>query len=296
MIQGNDTRVIDVVHPVCCGLDVHKDSVSACLLFHDAGGCERSEVKEFGTYTDELIRLREWLQGHDCPVVAMESTGVYWRPVHNILEDHIRVILVNPRDIKNLPGRKTDISDSKWIAGLLKHGLLRGSFIAPKEVRQWRDLTRLRRRYVQTAADYRRRVQKLFESANIKIDSVVTDLFGASGRLKRSDVEIFRAIQGFFKDHHRFQLRSLLKTVHHLEGEIAHLDAQIKLLTAEQENILERLKEIPGIAEIASRDILAEIGPTLGFSIVCIPGSLVRSVPRQQSKCRKKNEWKKSCF
>lgn len=178
MVRRDDSKIIEVVHSVCCGLDVHKDTVSAHLIFQDAQGVEQSDVKEFGTFTDDLIRMREWLLSHECPVLAMESTGVYWRPVYNILESDLRVILVNPRDMKNVPGRKTDISDSKWLAGLLKHGLVRGSFIPPQEVRQWRDLTRMRRRYVQTAADYRRRTQKLFETANIKIDSVVADLLG----------------------------------------------------------------------------------------------------------------------
>jgi len=287
MVRKDDSRIIEVVHSVCCGLDVHKDKVSAYLIFYDANGNEQSDVKEFGTFTDDLIRMREWLLAHACPVLAMESTGVYWRPVYNILEDYLRVILVNPRDMKNVPGRKTDISDSKWLAGLLKHGLLRGSFIPPREVRQWRDLTRMRRRYVQTASDYRRRTQKLFESANIKIDSVVADLFGVSGRhlmnllvsgqeislsavqsciqgrLKRSDMEIFRAIQGFFNDHHRFQLRSLLRMVQHLEDEIACISNQIRSLMSGHEDVLERLKETHGISEIASRDILAELGPTL---------------------------------
>lgn len=287
MIQDNDSKIIEVVHSVCCGLDVHKDKVSAYLIFHDARGNEQSDVREFGTFMDDLIQMREWLLDHECPVLAMESTGVYWRPVYNVLEEYLRVILVNPRDIKNVPGRKTDISDSKWIAGLLKHGLLRGSFIPPQEVRQWRDLTRMRKRYVQTAADYRRRTQKLFESANIKIDSVVSDLFGVSGRhlmdllvseqeltltavqrcirgrLKRSDVEIFRAIQGFFADHHRFQLRSLLRMVCHLEEEIAAIDHQIQFLMHGHEEVLERLQEVHGVSHIASRDILAEIGSTL---------------------------------
>ena len=128
------------------------------------------------------MRLRTWLIDHKCPVVAMESTGIYWRPVHNVLEDTVQVVLVNARDIKNVPGRKTDISDSKWLAGLLRHGLIRGSFIPPKQVREWRDLTLWRKKYVHTVGGYRKRTHKLFESANIKIDSVLSYLFGATGR------------------------------------------------------------------------------------------------------------------
>jgi len=131
-------------------LDVHKESVSACIVFPDGNGEEQYEVQVFGTFTDDLMRLRDWLAEHDCPVVAMESTGIYWRPVHNVLENSVHVVLVNARDMRNVSGRKMDIGDSKWIAGLLRHGLLKGSFIPPQTVRQWRDLTRLRKKYVQT--------------------------------------------------------------------------------------------------------------------------------------------------
>jgi transposase len=178
MTRSEDSKIIKIVHPICCGPDVHKESISACVLYIDVNGVDRHEIKVFGTFTGDLMRLRAWLLDHDCPVVAMESTGIYWRPVHNVLEDSVGVVLVNARDIKNVPGRKTDIGDSKWLAGLLRHGLLRGSFIPTKEVRQWRDLTRLRKQYVHTVGDYRKRTHKLFESANIKIDSVVSDLFG----------------------------------------------------------------------------------------------------------------------
>ena len=182
MTQRDDSTIIRIVHPICCGLDVHKESISACVIYVDENGMDQYDIKVFGTFTDDLTRLRSWLLDYDCPVVAMESTGIYWRPVHNILEYTVEVILVNARDIKNVPGRKTDIGDSKWLAGLLRHGLLRGSFIPPKDVREWRDLTRLRKKYVQTVGDYRNRTHKLFESANIKIDSVVSDLFGVTGR------------------------------------------------------------------------------------------------------------------
>jgi len=162
MNQRDDSRIIGIVHPICCGLDVHKESISACVIFPDKDGVDQYDIKVFGTFTDDLMRLRSWLLDHSCPVVAMESTGIYWRPVHNVLEDAIRVVLVNARDIKNVPGRKTDIGDSKWLAGLLRYGLLKSSFIPPQDVRQWRDLTRLRKKYVHTVGDYRKRTHKLF--------------------------------------------------------------------------------------------------------------------------------------
>jgi len=288
MTQKNNSKVIGVMHPICCGLDVHKESISACVIFSDKDGVDQFAVEEFGTFTDELTRLRSWLLDHKCPVVAMESTGIYWRPVHNVLEGSFQIVLVNARDIKNVPGRKTDIGDSKWLAGLLRHGLLKGSFIPPQAVRQWRDLTRLRKKYVQTVGDYRKRTHKLFESANIKIDSVVSDLFGVTGRnlmqllikegapltlsdiescvrgkLKGKETELFRSIQGFFTGHHRVLLKTILETITGLESQIAALDRQIRSDMAEHQLLLDRMKKAPGISDVSSCDILAEIGPTL---------------------------------
>ena len=287
MTRKDDSKVIRIVHPICCGLDVHKESVSACVIFPDSTGEEQYEIQVFGTFTDDLRRLREWLLEHDCPVVAMESTGVYWRPVHNVLEETVRVVLVNARDMRNVSGRKTDIGDSRWIAGLLRHGLLKSSFIPPQTVRQWRDLTRLRKKYVHSAGDYRKRTHKLFESANIKIDSVVSDLFGVTGRnlmhllvsdrkltladiqscvrgkLRGKEVELFRSIQGFFTDHHRFILKTILETIAMLEAQIDKLDRQIRFVMKDHEALLDRMKGAPGISDVSSCDILAEIGPTL---------------------------------
>jgi len=288
MVRKNDSGIVNVVHPICCGLDVHKEKISACLLIGDAFGGQNVEVEEFGTFTDDLIRMRSWLLDHDCPIAAMESTGIYWRPVHNVLEGYMEVILVNARHIKNVPGRKTDISDSKWLAGLLRHGLLKGSFIPPGEVREWRDLTRLRRTYVESLGDYKRRTHKLFESANIKIDSVVSDLFGVTGRnlmrllsegrpvlspkdvegslkgkLKAKREELFRSIQGFFMDHHRYVLSSLLRTIEGLEREIEAINDRLRKVMSSREPLLERLMEVAGISEVSARAILAETGPTM---------------------------------
>ena len=288
MTQSEDSRIIKIVHPICCGMDVHKKSISACIIYPDENGEEKHEIKVFQTFTDSLMRLKDWLIECECPVVAMESTGIYWRPVHNVLEGTFQVVLTNARNMKNVPGRKTDIGDSRWIAGLLRHGLLKSSFIPPQEVRQWRDLTRLRKSYVQSEADYRKRTQKLFESANIKIDSVVSDLFGVTGRnlmqllivgktdltlfdiaictrgkLKGKEVQLLRSIQGFFTDHHRFVLKSLLETISNLEQQIAELDREIFRTMHGQESLLERMKKAPGISDVAAAAILAEIGPTL---------------------------------
>lgn len=289
MARKKHTKTIEVVNPICCGLDIHKKVISACLMYTDEEGQEQAITSEFGGFTDELIRLRDWLLANDCPVVAMESTGIYWRPIHNVLEGYLRVVLVNARHYRNVPGKKTDLKDSQWIAGLLRHGLLKGSFIPPEEVRVWRDFNRLRKKYVETVGDHKRRVHKLFETANIKIDSVASDLFGASGRnlmqlllhsstkdISLEDVatclcgslrskvdELYRAMQGFFKEHHRLMLASLLSTILHVEREIRKINRHLQELTASHQGLVDRLDELPGVDQVAARAILSNLGPTL---------------------------------
>jgi transposase len=287
MTTKKDSTVLSVVHPVCCGLDVHKKKISACLL-GTGEAADNILIREFGTFTDEIEQLRAWLAEHECPIVAMESTGVYWRPVHNILEGEVEVILVNARDIKNVPGRKTDIEDSRWLAGLLQHGLLRGSFIPAKDIRHWRELGRSRRKNTEAIGDYKRRVHKLFESANIKIDSVVSNLFSmtgrnlisrllsgtftlsltdvqecARGRLRDKTQELYRSIQGFFEEHHRFLLASMMRILKTLEQENEEISARMKELMQAQQDLLNRLDEVPGISELSAQYVLSELGPKL---------------------------------
>jgi len=279
---------LSVLHPVCCGLDVHKKTVSACIISSDKNGEAEFEIREFKTFTDDLFRLREWLTENSCPIVAIESTGVYWCPVYNVLENHVNVVLVNARHIKNVPGRKTDIEDSKWLAGLLRNGLLKGSFIPDKEVRQWRDLVTLRKSHTRTAGDYKRRVHKLFECANIKISSVVSDLFGVTGRnlinmlcdesatidittieecargsLRKKIPELVQSINGFFENHHRFQLKSMLSAIDHHHQEVATITDKLRLLMTDRQEILDRLDEIHGVNELAAQSILSYIGISL---------------------------------
>jgi transposase len=258
------------------------------LIWPDDTGSERFEIKEYEAFTDDLIRLREWLFERECPIVVMESTGPYWTPIHNILEGYFRVILVNPRYIKNVPGRKTDISDSRWLAGLLRHGLVRASFIPPKFQRQWRDLTRMRTNYVKSLGDFKRRVHKLLQSANLKIDSVLSNLFGLTGRnllklladseseltlahiegclkgrLTKKAKELHRAVQGYFEKHHRDLLYLLLKTIEGLEGQISLLEQRIQDVVSSHQDTLNRLMAVPGIAIHTAPAILSEVGPTL---------------------------------
>lgn len=289
--KGKDTRLLSVIHPICCGLDVHKKKISACLVTTDSAGNEEYEIREFGTFTDELIELREWLLDSNCPIVAMESTGVYWRPVHNIIEGYLEVILVNARHVKNVPGRKTDIEDSRWLAGLLRVGLLRGSFIPEKSVRHWRELGRSRKKYSQSLGDHKTRVHKVFETTNIKIDSVVFDLFGVTGRnliellcaedseisidrikqcakgsLKSKVKELHRSIQGFFEDHHRFllmSLMSLMRMISIIETEIALITERMRTMMASCDDTITRLDVVPGINEVSAQYVLGELGATL---------------------------------
>ena len=287
MTKSIDSTFIQIIHPVCCGLDVHKDKISACLITLDENGKEQYELREFTAFTKDLLEMKKWLIENDCPILAMESTGVYWRPVHNVLEGVMEVILVNARHIKNVPGRKTDISDSKWLAGLLRHGLLRGSFIPPENIREWRELARLRKTYTESLADYKRRIHKIFTTANIKIDSVVSDLFGLTGRnliallcdeteltieniqkctkgtLTKKARELFDSVQGFFKDHHRFQLIGMMDTISTFEKRIDEINERLDLLTKGHQHLLDRLDEIPGINKKSAQAIVGEVGVTL---------------------------------
>ena len=288
MTRTKDTTVVTVLHPICCGLDIHKQFVTACLMTMDSMGKERSVLESFGTFTDDLVRLREWLLEHECPVVALESTGVYWRPVHNILEGYLTVVLVNARHIKNLPGRKTDMSDCQWIATLLRVGFVKASFIPPKTVRHWRELTRYRKSLVEAIGDVKRQVHKLLESSNIKIDSVVSVLFGKTGRnlmdllaedqteltlqavqaclkgrLKTKATELFRAVQGFFEDHHRWMLREMLDRIDQQEANLARVESRLRDLLQPHDELIERMTQIPGIGATSAYAILSETGTTL---------------------------------
>lgn len=288
MARTKYSESVSILHPVCCGMDIHKDKISCCLIYeHEQEVC--IEIREVTAFTDDLLALREWLLELNCPVVAMESTGIYWRPVHNILEGYVKVVLVNARHYKNVPGRKTDIGDCQWLAELLRHGLVRGSFIPPKQTRMWRDLTTTRKQIVLTEADYRRRVQKLFETANIKIDSVVSDLFGVSGRnlmnmlleipteqitiddvqlclrgrLSKKGEEVFRAIKGFFTDHHRHLLSLNLEIIDCLRTQVAGIDVELQRVMKGEAELLERMQKVPGIGFVAAVMVLSLLGNTL---------------------------------
>src|SRR5437867_6266012 len=212
-----------------CGLDVHQATVVACLLVGQAHEKPKKEVRTFGTFAQELMRLHDWLQSEGCTHVGMESTGVYWKPVYAVLEDAFEIIVGNAHHIKNVPGRKTDVKDSEWIADLVRHGLIAKSFVPPKPIRELRDLLRYRRKLVESKSSERNRLLKLLETANIKLASVASDVFGVSGmrmlrailkgeatpdemaqlakgRMRHKAAELARALEGKVEEHHRFLL------------------------------------------------------------------------------------------
>lgn len=274
---------MDVLYSVCCGLDVHKKTVTACRRFPGPRG-RAEEVRTFGTTTRELLRLADWLTAAGCTHVAMESTGVYWRPVYHILEScGLALLLVNAQHVKAVPGRKTDIKDCQWLAQLLEHGLLRGSFVPPPPLRELRELTRYRRQLIEERAREANRVQKVLETANIKLGDVATDVLGASGRamlhaliagerdpdrlaalaqghLRRKDAQLREALLGHVTDHHAFMLQGLLRHVEFLDQQIALFDARIEAHTRPFQGALEHLDTITGVARRSAEQILAELG------------------------------------
>src|SRR5206468_9353362 len=213
----------------CCGLDVHQETVVACLLIGAAGARARKEVRTFRTVRRELEALRDWLTATGVTHVGMESTGVYWRPVYAVLEGHVELIVGNARHIRNVPGRKTDVKDAEWIADLVRHGLIAKSFVPPAPLRELRELLRYRRKLIESQAAERNRLLKLLETANIKLASVLSDVFGVSGRamlkaliegtasaqamadlakgqLRRKRADLVLALEGRVEEHHRFLL------------------------------------------------------------------------------------------
>jgi len=174
---------MDAMVERACGLDVHQETVVACVLVGGPNQRARKEVRTFGTMTEDLMALRAWLTAEGVTHVGMESTGVYWKPIYDVLEGHVEVIVGNARRIRNVPGRKTDIKDSEWIADLVRHGLIARSFVPPKAIRELRDLVRYRTKVVQSRSAERNRLQALLVTANIKLATVLTDVFGTSGML-----------------------------------------------------------------------------------------------------------------
>jgi len=276
---------MDVIVDRCAGLDVHKRTVVACVRTPGTGRRKRDvEVRTFETFSDDLVRLREWLIASHVTEVAMEATGVFWKPVWDALEGHgFEVLLVNPAHIKNVPGRKTDVNDATWIATLLECGLLRGSFVPPGEIRQLREITRYRRQLVEERSREVLRLQKLLEDAGVKLSSVASDTLGvtgramlealidgerdpgvlaglAKGRLKVKSELLARSVPGRFNNFHAVMARELLDHIDYLDLAVTRLDDQVDVLMIPFVDARDRLDTIPGIAKRCAEIVIAEIG------------------------------------
>lgn len=262
-----------------CGIDVHQKTVVATVRRSDTD----FETKEFNTYTRSLKLLRDWCESEGVTHIAMESTGIYWRPVYNIMEEDFEIILVNARHIKNVPGHKTDKKDSRWISKLLLSGLLKGSFIPPREVRELRDLVRYKKKIIGQISSEKNRVIKILEDCNIKLSSVFSDVSGASaskmildmiegkddidglmehihGKVQAPRPEIRQALEGTITDHHRFMLKLVKESIDEKEKIIAKLDKQIEKAAKEYTVEIDLLQTIPGVGEESAIRIISEIG------------------------------------
>ena len=311
-----------------CGLDVHQATVVACLLIVLKNGRVQKQVRTFGTTTRELMGLREWLLSESCTHVAMESTGVYWKPIYAILEGAFEIVVANAQHVKKVPGRKTDVKDAEWIADLLCHGLLRPSFVPPSSIRELRDLTRYRRKLVESRTAERNRLLKLLETANIKLASVATDVFGVSGllmlhalvegkataqemaelakkQLRKKIPELELALEGKVEEHHRFLLRVQLRRLRTVEEDLGILEQRIQEKLKPYAAQFTLLQEIPGIDETLAAAIIAELGVDMGvfesvsqlssWAGVC-PGNNESAGKRRSSRIPKGNVYLKTAL
>jgi transposase len=315
---------MDTLYRCCAGLDVHKETVVACVRKALGGGQVHQEVRTFRTHTSGLLELADWLTDEQVTHAAMESTGVYWKPIWNILEGVVELLLVNAEHIKKVPGRKTDVKDSQWIAELLQHGLLKASFVPERPMRELRDLTRQRVQLVRQKVQVSNRIQKTLEDANIKLASVASDVLGKSGRdmiralargesdpvvlaelarqrLREKIPQLQEALLGEVTEHHRFLLGMLLDQVEFLEGQVARLGSRIvEVLPPPFEEAVERLRTIPGIDRRAAENIVAEIGPDmtqfpsaghLASWVGICPGNHESAGKRRSGRTTKGNSW-----
>lgn len=314
---------MDVMIPRCAGLDVHQATVVASVRAPDEAGGRHMVTETFGTMTADLLALREWLQAYGVTQVALESTGVYWKPVYYVLEDAFTLLLINMQELKRVPGRKTDVKDSEWLAQLLECGLLRASFVPPPPIRELRDLTRYRVQQVRDRSQEVNRLCKVLEDAGVKLTSVVSDVMGASGRamltalvqgttdptvlaelargrLRKKLPALRRALQGRFRAHHAFLIRQIFAKIDFLEETLDQLTVEIEERLGPFEPLLMVLDTIPGIDRIGAISILAETGgdmrrfPTAGhlcsWGAMC-PGQNESAGKRRSGKTRKGNRY-----
>jgi transposase len=314
---------LDVIYERCCALEVHKRTVVACLIVAGTHGEPRKEIRTFGTMTEDLLELSDWLAAAGCTHVAMESTAVYWKPIYNLLEEAFTPLLINARHIKAVPGRKTAVKDCEWIAELLRHGLLRGSFVLERSQRELRELTRYCTALVRERAAEVSRLHKTLEGANIKLASVATDIMGKSGRqmlkaliagstdasemaqlargkLRAKIPQLEQALRGCFGAHQRFLIAQQLAHIDFLEETIEQLSAEVAKRMRPFGEAIERLETIPGVGRRTAEAILAEIGPEMSrfptyrhlasWAGMC-PGNDQSGGKRRSGKTTKGNPW-----
>lgn len=274
---------MEPIYTSCCGLDVHSKSIQACVRRIGKDACIHQEVRGFGTMTQDILALADWLTTEEVTHVAMESTGVYWKPIYNILEGRFSLILVNARHVKNVPGRKTDVKDCQWLAQLLQCGLLKGSFVPDRPQRELRDLTRHRAQLVHEKSAVVNRIHKILEDANIKLGIVATDILGKSGRdmiralirgeedpseiadlarrqLRGKIPQLRSALEGHVTDHHRFILGELMDHFEYLEGQIERFSQRIEEVSGPFEEAIEDVARLPGFEKRSAENVIAEIG------------------------------------
>jgi transposase len=314
---------MDTMYRCCAGLDVHKETVAACVRRVDTAGRVGKQIRTFGTTTGELLKLLDWLMTEGVEAAAMESTGVFWKPIWNILEDSIKLILVNARHIKNVPGRKTDVKDCDWIAQLLQHGLLRASFVPDRPQRELRDLTRHRSQLVAEQTRAANRIHKTLEDANIKLGSVATDILGVSGqdmiraliggqddpnqlaelargRLREKLPALREALRGHLSDHHRFMLGKLMDHLAYLDRQIGQFDQRIEELMRPFQEAIQRLMTMPGVGLRTAQNLSSEIGTDMSrfptdqhlasWAAMC-PGNRESAGKRQSGRTNHGNRW-----
>jgi transposase len=315
--------MMEVLYTRCCGLDIHKKSVVACLIITEPGQKPVKETRTFRTMTADLLALADWLSDMGCTHVAMESTGVYWRPIYNLMEGLFELLLVNAQHIKAVPGRQTDVKDADWIAELLRHGLLRGSFVPSRPQRQLRELTRHRTTLVQERARTINRMQNVLEDANIKLASVVTDIRGVSARsmlealiagerdlsvmaelargpMRSKRAELEEALRGHFLPHHSFLLTEHLSHIDYLDEAIDRVSQAIEEHLADEQEAIALLDTIPGVSQRTAEILIAEIGTDMSrfpsakhlasWAGMC-PGHHESAGKRLSGKTRKGSRW-----
>ena len=317
---------MEILYPRCAGLDVHKDMVMARVRCVSEPPVD--ETRSFATTTGALIELQEWLSSHTVTHVAMEATGIYWKPVWHLLEEHFELILANAQHIKNVPGRKTDVNDAAWIADLLAHGLISASFVPPKPIQELRDLTRTRKQLVREVSQHSLRIQKTLEDANIKLGSVLSDVLGHSGRAilnaliagetdperladlargnaRKKRAELIRALHGRVSAHHRRLLKLHLGLIDSLQQALATVDADVGKTLAPIEECARLLTTMPGVSELTAQVLVAEIGvdmarfPTAGhllsWATMC-PRNDESAGKRRSTRTRKGAPWLKTAL